>query len=103
VHDEPRPGGELAVERAVDLGDVDRRRAVETPRREDLHRLAVDRRIDVALDHQDVAVRDLDALEVDVDPDGQAAFGAIGAWRHGQRRRRHRGAWRGVRGRGGNG
>jgi hypothetical protein len=87
VHDEPRPGGELAFERAVNLGDVDRRGSVEPSRREDLHRLAGDGRIDVALDYQHVAVRDLDTFEVDVDADGQAAFGAIGARRCGRRHR----------------
>ena len=62
MHDELRARGRSpARELAVDLGNVDQRSAGQRAGLRDLHDLAV-RRVDLALDDQHVAVRDLDGL-----------------------------------------
>src|SRR5262249_35777072 len=57
------------------FGDVDLRGAIESSRLRDLHFLAVHRRLHVALDDEQIAVGDLDALQLDVDPDEELAAG----------------------------
>src|SRR5438094_3188496 len=68
-------------ELAVDLGDVDRHIALERAGLRNLHRLAVDRRFNFALDHQHVAVRNFDALQLDLRTDPELAAGRVRTYR----------------------
>src|SRR3569832_2136458 len=56
---------EVAVELAVDLGDVDLARALERAALGDLDHARIRRRFDRAFDHERVALGDLDALRLD--------------------------------------
>ena len=79
VDHEPAAHRELALEAAADLRDLDVRRALEGPLLGDLDGAAHHRRLHAALDHERVAVVDLDALELDVGADDEPRAGASSA------------------------
>src|SRR3546814_2757147 len=74
-------GRQLAFEAAADLGCVDARRADEGAALGDLDDAAVHAGLDAALDHQGVAISDLDSLQLDVAADDELA--ALGLRRRG--------------------
>ncbi len=71
VDDELEMGRQLAAELPVDLGDVDDRVAFERPGLRDLHALARHARLDLAFDNDELAVADLDALQLHVSSDDE--------------------------------
>src|SRR5258706_1662213 len=76
VDDELLAHRELALEAAVDLGVVDRDRALEHAVLGDLEHARVEGRLDAAFDDQRIAVADLDALQLDVRADDQLRLAA---------------------------
>jgi hypothetical protein len=81
----------LTLEVAANLGDLDVDLAVEGAGLGDLDRAAHHGRLDPPLDHERVAVVDLDALQLDVRTDDElAARGIVDACRDGFRRDRRR-------------
>ena len=70
--------GQGAGEFAMDLGDVDLGRTVESPLLRDVNDARVHGRLHRAFHHQRVAVRDLDPLELDVGAHGQLAAALLG-------------------------
>src|SRR5688572_30436821 len=78
MDDELLADGELALEAAVDLGDVDARSALEHALLGDLDHAAVHGRLDAAFHDERVAIGDLDTLQLDVGPDDELAALALG-------------------------
>src|SRR3981081_2728972 len=89
---------QLAFEAAMDLGVVDRDRALEHAVRRDLEYARVEGRFDAAFNDERVAIADLDALQLDVGTDDELGFLAlVGDLDRRGRRRRQRSYGRGRR------
>ena len=73
VHDKPRACGQVARKLAEYFRDIDHCGSAQGPRLGDLHALAMNRCLDLAFDDENVTVRYLDSLELDVDADKQLA------------------------------